>query len=275
MEQKDHPGPDKEVKEAHPEEEFGSEEHATAKYLADTFGGAKIYVEAGRDEAYVQLKEPQLHRFKLSEQTHNPPPGYDEDAFQPAEAQDIERWGQAEVLKVDLVEKKDEEQFGKMQRDATTGEKYILLPINVEFLIDPANMSLETAKEYLNSCAQFKEILLSPEEDHQMTRHTVHITNIPLEPEQAPGMDGESGEEPQVSKKEPVDNQSEETLRGSEDGNYWDFHMHQYYVPRFNIPFELNFATAEEMSRAGQVAGGDTDRKTPAEPVVDTNESDV
>lgn len=298
------------VEEAYPEEyeyeyEFEDEDEMKTQIIADAFGEVKIFVEAGRNDAFVQLKKPQLHRFQLPDQEHQAASPAELDGIERAEAHEIDKWGKNEVLEVDLVKAKDLEQFGKLQRDVKTGEKYILLPVDIEFLIDPDNMTPESATEYLSSYDRYKEVLLSRSEDKSMDVHTIHIQNLEgdkpkvvheheHEHEQGSNkeldrkeldrkeLDKKELNKQELQKEELLDNRpkvtpSEETLRESEDQLNWEYHMHEFQVPKFSFPFELKIGTSLDRMLAGEepLCREDLDLETTeAEAVEDTDDDD-
>lgn len=291
------------AEEAYPEEfEYEYEDEVKTQIIADAFGEVKIFVEAGRNDAFVQLKKPQLHRFQLPEQEQQQeqhhPTSHELEGFERAEDHEIDKWGKNEVLEVDLVKAKDLEQFGKMQRDVKTGEKYILLPVDIEFLIDPDNMTPESATEYLSSYDRYKEVLLSRSEDKSMDVHTIHIQNLQGDKPKVvheqgnreldrKELDQEELDHEELDKQEPrkeelLENQpnvtpSEETLRESEDQLNWEYHMHEFQVPKFSFPFELNIGTSLDRMLAGEepLCQEDLDLEATAEAVEDTDDDDL
>ncbi|XP_068159427.1 uncharacterized protein [Drosophila tropicalis] len=108
------------------------------RFVADAFSEVKIYLQTGRDEsAFVELGPTNIHKFQL------PPSGCQEveTGFNPEDRTAVDEWytdavNVNEMVEINLVEEQDEQCLGQIQRDEETGEMYMLVPVEIDMLVN-------------------------------------------------------------------------------------------------------------------------------------------
>ncbi|XP_016948421.1 uncharacterized protein LOC108023442 [Drosophila biarmipes] len=190
--------------------------------IAQALGNVQVYVEVGRPEAFVQLKQPLLHKFEVT------PKGVatgcsESDKFNRADSGEIARWQTDKVINLDLVSRKDAEQFGKIQTDARTGETYMIVPMDINILVDKTTLTPDEATKTISEYDAYKEET-GPGRTfylyHELEGHPCKLPQAALD------------QNPHTSQVEPVP---------PENRVDWDYHMHDFEVPPLSFPFELSF----------------------------------
>ncbi|XP_017034719.1 uncharacterized protein [Drosophila kikkawai] len=106
------------------------------RVIAEALDKIKVYVENGQEEAFIQIKPPQLTSFQMQAIDKNPLDGQDLMECDGVEASAVDRWNSNEVLELDLIKPEDREHLGKTLTDELTGENYMLLPMDIDILIN-------------------------------------------------------------------------------------------------------------------------------------------
>ncbi|EDW75031.1 uncharacterized protein Dwil_GK19957 [Drosophila willistoni] len=108
------------------------------RFVADAFSDVKLYLQTGRDEsAFVELGPTNIHKFQL------PPSGCKEveTGFNPQEKTAVDEWqtdavNMGEMVEIDLIQGQEEQSLGHIQRDENTGEMYMLVPVEIDMLVN-------------------------------------------------------------------------------------------------------------------------------------------
>ncbi|EDW42354.1 uncharacterized protein LOC6606567 [Drosophila sechellia] len=224
-------------------------------FIANALDKVQVYVQAGKPDAFVQLKEPLLYKFEIT--SNGVATGSSEsDKFQRADAKEIARWKSDNVINLDCISDEHREQLSQIQTDESTGETYMLVPIDINILIDDNEITPDastkriTEHDAYNATGAGHTIYMHPEqEEHQagLDRNTQAKHASPAPPE--------------------------------EQANY-DYHMHTFEVPRLSFPFELKFDTDNDRLVGGKVdksgeSSGNSDHDEDLEVGVATKLQDV
>ncbi|XP_017013023.2 uncharacterized protein [Drosophila takahashii] len=213
-------------------------EPSMGEAIAKALENIQVYVEAGKTKAFVQLKPPQLHTFEVTPQ--GVATGSSEaDKFNRAEGTEIARWQRERSVKLDLISSKEAEQFGKIQTDERTGETYMLVPMEINVLVDGKTLTPEVATKMIGEQDAYKEETAGHTFYlyHQLEGHPCKLPQAALD------------QNPQASQVEPVPPENQVN---------WDYHLHNFEVPRLIFPFELKFGPDSE-SDSDRLAGGETE----------------
>ncbi|EDV49268.1 uncharacterized protein LOC6553661 [Drosophila erecta] len=208
------------------ESQQDQKEPSKERGIAKALDNVQVYVEAGKTEAFVQLKQPKLHKFEIT--SNAVASGASEsNTFQRADAKEIDRWKSDNVIKFDCISDEYREQLGQIQTDESTGETYMLVPMDINILIDQTELTPEASTKRITEEEAYK---LAEEAGHTIYMHHKH--------------EGHPCKLPQAGLNlNPQANQA----------NY-DYHVHTFEVPRLSFPFELKFGPDEE---AGKVLKSD------------------
>ncbi|XP_041447837.1 uncharacterized protein LOC121403871 isoform X1 [Drosophila obscura] len=109
------------------------DEPTEEQLIADAYANVKVLVEAGDQAGYLQIQPTEVHRFMLA--------SYDDvlvEKYTEAKPQELSKWETATALAplLNRIEPQDEQQLGKIQLDPVTGKRYMLVPIEVNVLVD-------------------------------------------------------------------------------------------------------------------------------------------
>lgn len=199
-------------------------------FIANALDKVQVYVEAGKPEAFVQLKEPLLYKFKIT--SNGVATGSSEsDKFQRADAKEIARWKSDHVINLDCISDEDYEQLSQIQTDESTGETYMLVPIDINILIDDTEITPDTSTKRItendayNATGAGHTIYMHPEQEG-------HQTGLDRNPQAKHAC----------------------TAPPEEQTNY-DYHMHTFEVPKLSFPFELKFGIDTD-----RLVGGNVDK---------------
>ncbi|EDW97201.1 uncharacterized protein LOC6536920 [Drosophila yakuba] len=194
--------------------------------IAKALDNVQVYVEAGKPEAFVQLDKPLLHKFEIT--PNGVATGSSEsNMFKRADAKEIDRWKSDNVMKLDCISDEDREQLGQIQTDEITGETYMLVPMDINILIDEADITPDASTKRI-----------SEQEAYQKAKagHTLYMTHQ----NKGHGLD----QNPQAKQTSPAPPENQ--------ANY-DYHVHTFEVPRLSFPFELKFEPDEEKLEGDKV----------------------
>lgn len=106
--------------------------------VTDTFSKAEMYLESDTKQGYIKLNAPGLYNFQL------PEPGCVDAVITQNEDDSTltnNRTKEA-VDEINLIKAQDGNQLGQLHRDATTGELYMLFPLEVDVLLSPDSSNL-------------------------------------------------------------------------------------------------------------------------------------
>ncbi|XP_017112736.1 uncharacterized protein LOC108136226 [Drosophila elegans] len=220
--------------------------------IAKALGDVQIYVELGEEEAFVQMKPPQLHKFRVT------PNGVDSGSsesnkFDRADPTDIARWDLKRELKLDLISSQWAEQIGKLQTDEVTGEVYMIVPIDINILVDQSKMTPDLATKSITEEDAYKEET-GPGHTfylyHDLDEHPGQLPKTALDQQnQVDSQDGQNSPDIKVS-------QDKEEQQPAYKAN-WNYHLHEFEVPKLSFPFELSLNP--ELVR---LLGGRTENQT-------------
>ncbi|KAI8036082.1 hypothetical protein M5D96_011176 [Drosophila gunungcola] len=225
--------------------------------IAKALGDVQIYVELGEEEAFVQMKPPQLHKFRVTRNGVNS--GSSESyKFDRADPKDIARWDLKKELKLDLISSQVAEQFGKLQTDDVTGEVYMMVPIDINILVDQSKMTPDLATQSITEEDAYKEET-GPGHTfylyHDLDGHPRKLPKAALDQQnQMDSQDGQNSPDVKVS-------QDKEEPQPAYKVN-WNYHLHEFEVPKLSFPFELSLEP-ELVS----LLGGRTENQTETEEV--------
>ncbi|KAL7743867.1 hypothetical protein ACLKA6_000271 [Drosophila palustris] len=106
--------------------------------VTDTFSKAEMYLESDTQQGYIKLNAPGLYNFQL------PEPGCVDDVITQNEDDSTltENWTKELVDEINLIKTQDVHQLGQLHRDTTTGELYMLFPLEVDVLLSPDSSNL-------------------------------------------------------------------------------------------------------------------------------------
>jgi len=227
--------PQQDSKEPSPKDDDPQPSPSKGEAIAQALGNVQVYVEAGKPEAFVQLKQPLLHKFEVTPQgvaTGCP----ESDKFNRADSEEIARWQTDKAINLDLVTRKDAEQFGKIQTDDRTGETYMIVPMDINILVDKTTLTPDVATKTISEYDAYKEET-GPGQTfylyHELEGHPCKLPQAALD------------QNPHTSQVDPVP---------PENRIDWDYHMHDFEVPPLSFPFELSFDP--DMDR---LVGGETE----------------
>ncbi|XP_043655114.1 uncharacterized protein LOC122621344 [Drosophila teissieri] len=216
------------------ESQQDQKELSKERNIAKALDNVQVYVEAGKPEAFVQLEQPLLHKFDIT--PNGVATGSSEsNMFKRADAKEIDRWKSDNVLKLDCISDEDREQLGHIQTDESTGETFMLVPMEINVLIDEADITPDASTKRITEQDAYKKAKAG----HTLYMH--HEDEHPCKSPQANGLD----QNPQAQQTSPA---------AAENQANYDYHVHTFEVPRLSFPFELKFDSGEKKCEGGKVA---------------------
>lgn len=101
--------------------------------VADTFSSANMYLHSKLQHGYLGLNGPDLYSFQL------PHPDVQHNGV--TEVHDnfdvLYNWEKENAFEINMIDPGDEEKLGVLQHDLETGELYMLLPLEIDLLLQP------------------------------------------------------------------------------------------------------------------------------------------
>lgn len=101
--------------------------------VTDTFSSASMYLNSKLQHGYLGLNGPDLYSFQL------PHPDVQHNGV--TEVQDnfdiLYNWEKENAYEINMIEPEDEQKLGVLQHDLETGELYMLLPLEIDVLLQP------------------------------------------------------------------------------------------------------------------------------------------
>lgn len=101
--------------------------------VADTFSSATMYLHSELEHGYIGLNGPDLYSFQL------PHPDVQHNGV--TEIQDnfdvLYEWEKENVYEVNMIKPEDEDMLGVLQHDPETGELFMLIPLEIDALLQP------------------------------------------------------------------------------------------------------------------------------------------
>ncbi|XP_016979941.1 transcription factor SPT20 homolog [Drosophila rhopaloa] len=138
------------------EQQPDCEESLKGEAIAKALGDIQVYVELGNEEGFLQIRPPQLHKFRVTSRGVDSG-GSQSNMFDRADPKEIARWDLKKVHHLDLISSKDAEEFGKIQTDEVTGEVYMKVPLTLNILVDDTKMTPDLATKRITEEDAYKE----------------------------------------------------------------------------------------------------------------------
>lgn len=101
--------------------------------VADTFSSVSMYLNSNLEHGYLGLNGPDLYSFQL------PHPDAQHNGV--TEVQDnfdiLYNWEKEDAYEINMIEPEDEQKLGVLQHDPETGELYMLMPLEIDVILQP------------------------------------------------------------------------------------------------------------------------------------------
>ncbi|XP_017067323.1 uncharacterized protein LOC108105340 [Drosophila eugracilis] len=249
--------------------------------LFSSIDSVRLFVEADKPETYVQFKDPKLHKFMVV-RNGDAMGCSDCERFDRENRKDLARWDVDKVYEVNLVKESDAEQFGKFQIDETTGECYMMLPIDISLLIRGVSLSSEKSTALKREPGPGPTFYLydlddQPEKVADLDDHSLDPSQEALDDHpQEVGSQEASDEHPQEGSQKDLDQKANINQDESVDDEpvepeeqfYWEFASHVFEMPKTCFPFEVSFD-----SEGDRMSGGADDLEAQELPTDDDLEN--
>ncbi|XP_034471703.1 uncharacterized protein LOC117779580 isoform X1 [Drosophila innubila] len=145
--------------------------------VTDTFSKADMYLESETKQGYIKLNAPGLYNFQL------PEPGCLNDVITQYEDDSTltDNWTKEDVDEINLIRTQDGMQLGHLQRDTTTGEMYMLFPLEIDLLLspDPSCNMKQPAEGQSNISSVDSAITLAQSDDAEEDASQTTLTDTP------------------------------------------------------------------------------------------------
>ncbi|XP_020808607.1 uncharacterized protein LOC110184414 [Drosophila serrata] len=123
------------------ESEAIKQQNEMDQVMAGALGNIKVFLEPGIKDAFIQIEPLKVTSFQLPEPSDKDPLAtQDLMECNVVEPTTVDRWNNNKVVCVNHIKPEDMELLGKTQTDELTGEQYMLLPIDIDILLDPDNL---------------------------------------------------------------------------------------------------------------------------------------
>ncbi|XP_030380738.1 uncharacterized protein LOC115628699 [Scaptodrosophila lebanonensis] len=232
-----------EVEEA-PHPSGGSEPDLTLdknklRLLADTFGKVNFYLQNGVDHGYLKLNGPGLYKFEWQRAANG-----EEESLQAEEDEHVlvnseSDEAEGRVKMIDLIALKGIENIGQIEHDPTTGEVYMLVPIEIDLVLDtPGQHEAEKNEEDDGEITESATTLCADSANKAENPETV-------------------GPQPPSQETENLEQGSMTTLTDDTDGsidvklvdediqNAWEYETRIFLVPQMSLNFNMSIQNDE------------------------------
>ncbi|XP_062140372.1 uncharacterized protein LOC133848726 [Drosophila sulfurigaster albostrigata] len=111
--------------------------------VTDTFSKADIFLQSNEKFGYIQLNAPGLYNFRLPQSECECVHDVSTVNVEQMEEDELtDKWMKEPMDEINLIQAEEEQQLGFLQRDEATGELYMLLPLEVDVLLQPEQQLL-------------------------------------------------------------------------------------------------------------------------------------
>ncbi|XP_060661371.1 VID27-like protein [Drosophila nasuta] len=161
--------------------------------VTDTFSKADLFLQSNEKFGYIKLNAPGLYNFRLPQSECECVHDVSTVNVEQMEEDELtDKWMKEPMDEINLIEAEEEQQLGLLQRDEATGELYMLLPLEVDVLLQPEQQLLqelpaeeeEQAEEEEEEARQNDEDEDEDEADHEDLSQTTLTDTPKLPPEQ-------------------------------------------------------------------------------------------
>ncbi|XP_023166640.2 uncharacterized protein LOC111596593 [Drosophila hydei] len=170
----------------HDEDEILELDADKVALVADTFGKVQMYLKSDTKRGYVKLNAPGLYSFQMPEHPHGDPESitHNEDD----DSKLIDSWTNESMEEINLIKKDDEALLGSIQRDEVTGEIYILMPLEMDVLLQ-SEFPIDSTEQPRALAASDSTMTITDIVDEENASQTTLTDNtlpaIPLQGEEA------------------------------------------------------------------------------------------